>query len=103
LKGVISFKDKHNALNKISFYFHWKVKFLKSCGALLETPIEIRKASEKTIVQTPGIDHVPPNFHSRLPDTSCRKLHWDEQPKQFSYTATEDHENSVLPESKPGR
>ncbi|KAF6157894.1 hypothetical protein GIB67_015210 [Kingdonia uniflora] len=62
-----------------------EAKFLKSCGTLLETPIEIRKASErgKDLSTDPG-DSETTKFHSWLPTTSAKKLLWEEQPNPFS-------------------
>ncbi|OVA12386.1 hypothetical protein BVC80_1795g29 [Macleaya cordata] len=45
-----------------------EAKFLKSCGTLVETPAEIRKTSEAENSK----------FHSWLPSTSIKKLHWEE-------------------------
>ncbi|XP_010272277.1 PREDICTED: protein JASON-like isoform X3 [Nelumbo nucifera] len=62
-----------------------EAKFLKACGALLETPAEIRKASEK--IKDAAIhngDSEPSNFHSWLPGASIKKLQWDEHPNQIS-------------------
>lgn len=58
--------------------FSLKAKFLKACGTLLETPAEIRKASEKLDCSPPvGKDSEPSKFHSWLPNTSIKKLQLD--------------------------
>lgn len=58
-----------------------QAKFLKACGTLTGTPIEIRKASEK-LKKSPSPDHDsdPSRFHSWLPNTSFEKLQPDVQP-----------------------
>lgn len=58
--------------------FLGQAKFLKSCGALLETPGEIRKASQRTVSHNPHEEKSSSNFHSWLPGTSLNKLLWDE-------------------------
>ncbi|XP_038985682.1 protein JASON [Phoenix dactylifera] len=65
-----------------------EAKYLKSCGALLETPAEIRTASGKIIIQTPQEDDVHLDFHSWLPAASCKKLQWDEQVNPISDSPT---------------
>ncbi|KAJ6337147.1 hypothetical protein OIU76_006925 [Salix suchowensis] len=57
-----------------------EAKFLKACGTLPETPIEIRKACEK-FKGSPELDKYSENseFHSWLPSTSIKKLQLDNQ------------------------
>ncbi|XP_059663354.1 protein JASON [Cornus florida] len=62
-----------------------EAKFLKACGTLLETPAEIRKASEK--IEHSSFhdgDFEPSQFHSWLPNKSIKKLILDKQPDQPS-------------------
>ncbi|XP_068657208.1 protein JASON-like [Aristolochia californica] len=84
-----------------------EAKFLKSCGALLQTPVEIRKrlASEKLEVG----DGPSSKFHSWLPGAACKKLNWDEQQSQnphSSYKLQEEKKEhpvqqiSALPEEQ---
>ncbi|KAJ7960638.1 Protein JASON [Quillaja saponaria] len=57
-----------------------EAKFLKACGTLVETPAEIRKASEKLKVSPPhSTDSEYSKFHSWLPNTSIKKLQLDAQ------------------------
>ncbi|KAL3592667.1 hypothetical protein D5086_011307 [Populus alba] len=60
-----------------------EAKFLKACGTLTETPIEIRKACEK-FNGSPALDKdsEPSKFHSWLPSTSIKKLQLDNQTVQ---------------------
>ncbi|BAT80806.1 hypothetical protein VIGAN_03041600 [Vigna angularis var. angularis] len=57
-----------------------EAKFLKACGTLPGTPIEIRKASEQ-LKKSPSPDHEsdPSRFYSWLPNTSLEKLQPDVQ------------------------
>lgn len=57
-----------------------EAKFLKACGTLVETPIEIRKVSSK-LRSSPlhGGDSGSSRFHSWLPDTSAEKLQLDNE------------------------
>ncbi|GMN54994.1 hypothetical protein TIFTF001_024109 [Ficus carica] len=57
-----------------------EAKFLKACGTLAETPIEIRKASSK-LDGSPlhGGESGSSKFHSWLPNASVEKLHLDNQ------------------------
>ncbi|GAB4842879.1 hypothetical protein Ancab_012858 [Ancistrocladus abbreviatus] len=57
-----------------------EARFLKACGALPETPAEIRKASKK-LTDSPhdGSNSEPSEFHSWLPNTSISKLLKDKQ------------------------
>jgi len=55
-----------------------QAKFLKACGTLTGTPIEIRKASEK-LKTSPSPDD-PSRFHTWFPNTSVEKLQPDVQP-----------------------
>ncbi|CAJ1971309.1 unnamed protein product [Sphenostylis stenocarpa] len=58
-----------------------EAKFLKACGTLAGTPIEIRKASEKLKTSpSPDQDSDPSRFHSWLPNTSVDKLQSHVQP-----------------------
>lgn len=60
-----------------------EAKFLKACGTLTETPIEIRKACEKfNGSPTLDKDSEPSKFHSWLPSTSIKKLQLDNQTDQ---------------------
>ncbi|KAJ6792747.1 protein JASON-like [Iris pallida] len=79
-----------------------EAQFLKSCGALLETPAEIRKASKENTVQSPNDEGVPSKIYSRVLDTSCKKLHWDDQPGQISDTPANVHGDSHSQENKTG-
>ena len=53
-----------------------QAKFLKACGTLAETPIEICKASAKWFGGSPLHDGESESskFHSWLPNTSIKKL-----------------------------
>lgn len=55
------------------------VEFLKSCGTILETPVELRKAYDKIIAQPPGKDVTSFNASSRVSGIPLKKLVWDEQ------------------------
>lgn len=56
-----------------------QAKFLKACGTLAETPIEIRKASAKwSSSPIHDGDSEPSKFHSWLPNTSIKKLHLED-------------------------
>ncbi|ESW13433.1 hypothetical protein PHAVU_008G195700 [Phaseolus vulgaris] len=55
-----------------------EAKFLKACGTLTGTPIEICKASEK-LKTSPSPDD-PSRFHTWFPNTSVEKLQPDVQP-----------------------
>ncbi|KAJ6677113.1 ASPARTYL/GLUTAMYL-TRNA(ASN/GLN) AMIDOTRANSFERASE SUBUNIT, partial [Salix viminalis] len=57
-----------------------QAKFVKACGTLPETPIEIRKACEK-FKGSPELDKYSETskFHSWLPNTSIKKLQLDNQ------------------------
>uniref|UniRef100_A0A5B7BDI4 Protein JASON n=1 Tax=Davidia involucrata TaxID=16924 RepID=A0A5B7BDI4_DAVIN len=60
-----------------------EAKFLKACGTLPETPVEIRKASVKLKESSPrdgDCKHL--KFHSWLPNTSIEKLDLDKLPHQ---------------------
>ncbi|KAL5571334.1 hypothetical protein UlMin_020931 [Ulmus minor] len=60
-----------------------EAKFLKACGTLAETPVEIRKASSKLNGSPDDDGHSEPsNFHSWLPNTSIKKLQLEDQPDQ---------------------
>lgn len=60
-----------------------QAKFLKACGTLVETPVEIRKASSK-LNGSPHHDRgsEPPKFNSWLPNTSIKQLQQEDQPDQ---------------------
>ncbi|KAJ6412374.1 hypothetical protein OIU84_005431 [Salix udensis] len=62
-----------------------EAKFLKACGTLPETPIEIRKGCEKFKV-SPALDKdsEPSKSHSWLPNTSIKNLQSDNQIDQPS-------------------
>ncbi|XP_077253383.1 aspartyl/glutamyl-tRNA(Asn/Gln) amidotransferase subunit [Tasmannia lanceolata] len=84
-----------------------EAKFLKSCGTLLETPAEIRKASEKVKVLPHDGDDLSPKFHSWLPATSCKKLHWGDQLGHIPISHEQQgelpvHPNSGSPEHRLG-
>ncbi|MED6179758.1 hypothetical protein PIB30_003973 [Stylosanthes scabra] len=58
-----------------------EAKFLKACGTLPGTPVEIRKASEKLKVSPSSDKHSEPSrFHSWLPNESIEKLKQDIHP-----------------------
>jgi len=58
-----------------------QAKFLKACGTLTGTPVEIRKASEKLKASpAPDKDSEHSRFHCWLPNTSVEKLQLDVQP-----------------------
>lgn len=58
-----------------------QAKFLKYCGTLVETPAEIRKATEKLKGSPPyERDLEGQKFHSWLPNTTIKKLQLDKQP-----------------------
>ncbi|XP_068654667.1 protein JASON isoform X2 [Aristolochia californica] len=84
-----------------------EAKFLKSCGALLQTPVEIRKRLEREKLEV-GYD-ASSKYHSWLPGTACKKENSDEQQSQnphSSYKLQEEKnelsvpERSALPEEK---
>ncbi|XP_052107822.1 protein JASON isoform X2 [Arachis duranensis] len=55
-----------------------EAKFLKACGTLPGTPVEIRKTSEKLKVSpSPDKHSEPSRFHSWLPNESVEKLQLD--------------------------
>nr|XP_029121599.1 protein JASON isoform X2 [Elaeis guineensis] len=89
-KGSPCVKVRHPSLQEdlgegsISRDLEHEAKYLKSCGALLETPAEIQRASGKIVVQTPQEDGVHLDFHSWLPVVPCKKLQWDEQVNPIS-------------------
>ncbi|XP_019705593.1 protein JASON isoform X2 [Elaeis guineensis] len=89
--------DKDSSLER---QLKHEAKFLKSCGALLETPAEIRKASERVIQQIPDQDCMLPQFDSWLSGTAGRKLLWDEQHGQLPKTP-QTHEDSGFSEKSP--
>ncbi|KAJ8484497.1 hypothetical protein OPV22_016982 [Ensete ventricosum] len=60
--------------------FKHEADFLKACGAILQTPVEIKKTSVGT-VQAPHEHGVSSSYNSWLPGTSCKKLLWDEKHK----------------------
>ncbi|KAB1209666.1 hypothetical protein CJ030_MR6G029209 [Morella rubra] len=65
--------QRHKGLND-------EAKFLKACGTLVETPSEIRKATEKLKSSPPyDGDSGPRKFHSWLPNTSIKKLQLENQ------------------------
>ncbi|XP_010941823.1 protein JASON [Elaeis guineensis] len=88
--------------DSISRGLEHEVKYLKSCGSLLETPADIQRVAGKIIVQTPKVDGENPDFHSWLPAASCKKLEWDEQLSPISDTPTQVDNNSNFPEHKSG-
>ncbi|KAK8717721.1 hypothetical protein V6N13_044979 [Hibiscus sabdariffa] len=81
-----------------------EAKFLKACGTIPETPIEIRKASQKLKQSPPcGGDSETSKFHSWLPNTSIDKFLLD---KQYDQPPTpnklfEASERSDSPENTP--
>ncbi|XP_058106987.1 protein JASON-like isoform X2 [Magnolia sinica] len=82
--------------------FHVKAKFLKSCGTLVETPAEIRKASERMRVLPHDGNDVSSNFRSWLPGSSGKRLLWDEQPDHVPISPvklTDEGKTSVLESS----
>ncbi|KAK4386299.1 protein JASON [Sesamum angolense] len=58
-----------------------EAKFLKACGTLLETPVEIRKASRK-FLSTQYKEEESLNFNSWLPSASIEKLKLEDQPDE---------------------
>ncbi|KAL2252242.1 UNVERIFIED_CONTAM: Protein JASON [Sesamum indicum] len=58
-----------------------EAKFLKACGTLLETPVEIRKASRK-FLSTQYKEDESLNFNSWLPNSSIEKLKLENQPDE---------------------
>ncbi|KAH7661069.1 hypothetical protein IHE45_15G037900 [Dioscorea alata] len=81
-----------------------EAKFLKSCGALLETPGEIRKASQRTVSHGPHEEKPSSNFHSWLPGTSLNKLLWDEPLDHHSLSPKKHvYEDSQSPGKVHGR
>lgn len=60
-----------------------QAKFLKACGTLVETPVELRKASSK-LNGSPHHDRdsEPSKFNSWLPNTSIKMLQQENQPEQ---------------------
>ncbi|KAL0327927.1 UNVERIFIED_CONTAM: protein JASON [Sesamum calycinum] len=58
-----------------------EAKFLKACGTLLETPVEIRKASRK-FLSTQYKEEESLNFNSWLPSASIEKLKLENQPDE---------------------
>ena len=91
----------------MAVYFSLQAKFLKACGTLPETPIEIRKGCEKFKV-SPALDKdsEPSKSHSWLPNTSINKLQLDNQ-NEDSRTPVKLCEDlgkgSVSSEQTPGR
>ncbi|KAL5716099.1 hypothetical protein ACHQM5_017832 [Ranunculus cassubicifolius] len=70
-------KDHHPvSKNRLASLYQIEAKFLKSCGALLETPIEIRKTSRRVTDDVlPHDEHSETSkYHSWLPITSMDKL-----------------------------
>ncbi|KAI4319701.1 hypothetical protein MLD38_033271 [Melastoma candidum] len=62
-----------------------EARFLKACGTIPETPVEIQKAREKMRSSPPSEDcSVTPKFHSWMPNVSLRKLWTDKQPLKLS-------------------
>ncbi|PPS12382.1 hypothetical protein GOBAR_AA08261 [Gossypium barbadense] len=60
-----------------------EAKFLKSCGTIPETPVEIRKASHKLKQSPPcGGDSETSKYRSWLPNTSIDKLQLDKKSDQ---------------------
>ncbi|KAB2022391.1 hypothetical protein E1A91_D07G213600v1 [Gossypium mustelinum] len=60
-----------------------EAKFLKSCGTIPETPVEIRKASNKFKQSPPcGRDSETSKYRSWLPNTSIDKLQLDKKSDQ---------------------
>ncbi|GLU04001.1 hypothetical protein SLE2022_211680 [Rubroshorea leprosula] len=64
-----------------------EANFLKACGTIPETPVEIRKASEK-LKHSPSFEgnSEQPKFHTWLPNTSIKKLLSERQTGQPSST-----------------
>ncbi|KAI3465561.1 hypothetical protein Pfo_022224 [Paulownia fortunei] len=58
-----------------------EAKFLKACGTLLETPVEIRKASGKWADKAAKKEELP-NFNSWLSSASNEKLKLEKQPDE---------------------
>ncbi|XP_008806685.2 protein JASON-like [Phoenix dactylifera] len=98
----LSSKDNVDKDSSLERQLKHEAKFLKPCGALLETPAEIRKASEGVVPQLPDQDCKLPHFHSWLPGTAGRKLLWDEQHGQLAKTPPQMHADSGFSEKSPG-
>ncbi|XP_050382565.1 protein JASON [Argentina anserina] len=59
-----------------------EAKFLKACGTIVETPVEIRRASKLNGSPQHDRDSGPSKFNSWLPHTSIKKLQQENQPEQ---------------------
>ncbi|KAG1331885.1 protein JASON [Cocos nucifera] len=101
-KGSPCVKVRHPCLQEdfdegsISRDLEREAKYLKSCGALLETPAEIQRASGKIIVQTSQEDGVHLDFHSWFPVVPCNKLQRDEQVNLISDSPTQVDNSDYL-------
>ncbi|KAF9620673.1 hypothetical protein IFM89_013973 [Coptis chinensis] len=81
-----------------------EAKFLKSCGALLETPVEIRKASGRVKAVLPHNEgSANTKFHSWLPTTSIENLHLGGQQNQFLVTPVEVSDSQGKESGSPGQ
>ncbi|KAE8730485.1 Aspartyl/glutamyl-tRNA(Asn/Gln) amidotransferase subunit B [Hibiscus syriacus] len=81
-----------------------EAKFLKACGTIQETPVEIRKASQKFKQSPPsGGDSETSKFRSWLPNTSIDKFQLDKQSDQppTPNKVFEALERSDSPENTP--
>lgn len=57
-----------------------QAKYLKACGTIAETPIEIRKASERWVdISSQNGEQKSLNFNSWLPNASIEKLNLGKQ------------------------
>ncbi|KAF9601924.1 hypothetical protein IFM89_023988 [Coptis chinensis] len=81
-----------------------EAKFLKSCGALLETPVEIRKASGRVKAVLPHNEgSANTKFHSWLPTTSIENLHLEGQQNQFLVTPVKVSDSQGKESGSPGQ
>ncbi|XP_073004871.1 protein JASON-like [Typha latifolia] len=76
----------------------YEAKFLKSCGALLETPAEIRKTSENINAGSHDKDGIP-SISSWLPSMSGRVLLMEGKNAELLGSPAESHESSGFPET----
>ncbi|KAL0320026.1 UNVERIFIED_CONTAM: protein JASON, partial [Sesamum radiatum] len=77
---VRELKDELLHALRMEVYFILQAKFLKACGTLLETPVEIRKASRSFLSTQYKEESL--NFNSWLPNASIEKLKLENQPDE---------------------
>lgn len=74
-----------------------EAKFLKACGTLAETPIEIRKASARwSSSPLYDGDTEPSKVHSWLPNTSIKSLQIDQPPTPIKLSEERAHVSGSL-------